>query len=156
MNSRDATAAAAADRDETKLVIRRSFDADVETLFEALTNPEALKDWFGPGTAKVRHATSDLRVGGRWSIEMIGDNCEEHNVSGEFVEVDPPRKVAFTWAWRSTPDRVSQVTYALKPEAEGRTTLTLTHERFASADIRDRHEFGWNGSLDKLAPWLAR
>jgi uncharacterized protein YndB with AHSA1/START domain len=64
--------------------------------------------------------------------------------------------VVFTWAWRSTPDRVSQVTYALKPESPGRTTLTLTHERLASAEVRDRHEFGWNGSLDKLAPWLAR
>jgi uncharacterized protein YndB with AHSA1/START domain len=156
MNARDSTGPAAADRDETKLVIRRSFDADIETLFDALTNPEALKDWFVPGTANVHHAASDLREGGQWAIEMIGDNREAHNVSGEYVEVDPPRKVVFTWAWQSTPDRVSQVTYALKPESAGRTTLTLTHERLASAEVRDRHEFGWNGSLDKLAPWLAR
>jgi uncharacterized protein YndB with AHSA1/START domain len=145
-----------ADRDPTTLILRRSFDADIETLFDALTNPAALRDWFGPGGAKVHHASGDLRVGGRWAIEMIGDNCEEHNVSGEYVEVDPPRKVVFTWAWRSTPDRVSQVTYALKLETAGRTTLTLTHERLATAEARDRHEFGWNGSLDKLAPWLAR
>lgn len=93
--------------DNTTLVIRRSYDADAETLFRALTDPEALKEWFGPGTAKVHHATSDLRVGGEWAIEMIGDNCDEHNISGEYVEIDAPRKVVFTWAWRSTPDRVS-------------------------------------------------
>jgi len=140
-------------KDDTTLVIRRSFDADAETLFRALTDPEALKGWFGPGNAKVHHATSDLRVGGKWAIEMIGDNCEEHDVSGEFVEFDAPRKVVFTWAWRSTPERVSQVTYALNPAGDGRTTLT--HERLANAEIRDKHAFGWNGSLDKLSPWLA-
>lgn len=143
-------------KDDTTLVIRRSYDANVDTLFHALTNPEALKAWFGPGSAKVHHAESDLRVGGKWAIEMIGDNCEEHNVSGEYVEIDAPRRVVFTWAWRSTPDRVSQVTYALTPAGDGKTTLTLTHERLANAEIRDKREFGWNGSLDKLKPWLAR
>ena len=144
------------DRDPTTLVIRRSFDASIETLFDALTNPQALKDWFGPGGAKVYGTSSDLRVGGKWAIEMTGDNCEEHNVTGEYVEVDPPHKVVFTWAWRSMPDRVSLVTYALKSDGAERTTLTLTHERLASVEARDRHEFGWNGSLNKLAPWLAR
>jgi uncharacterized protein YndB with AHSA1/START domain len=142
--------------DDTTLMIRRSYDADAATLFRALTDPEALKEWFGPGTAKVHHASSDLRVGGKWAIEMTGDNCEEHYISGEYVEIDAPRKVVFTWAWRSTPDRVSQVTYALSPASEGRTTLTLTHERLHNAEIRDKHVFGWNGSLDKLTPWLAR
>lgn len=140
---------------DTTLVIRRSFDAEIETLFRALTDPAALMEWFGPGTAKVHHAESDLRVGGKWAIEMIGDNCEECNVSGEYVELDAPRKVVFTWAWRSTPDQVSQVTYALSPAGKGRTTLTLTHERLANAEVRDKHAFGWNGSLDNLAPWLA-
>jgi uncharacterized protein YndB with AHSA1/START domain len=142
--------------DDTTLVIRRSFDTDAVTLFRALTDPEALTNWFGPGAAKVHHAESDLRVGGKWAIEMIGDNCEEHNISGEYVEIDAPRKVVFTWAWRSTPDRVSQVTYALTSADEGRTTLTLTHERLANAEVRDKHVFGWNGSLDNLSPWLAK
>jgi uncharacterized protein YndB with AHSA1/START domain len=142
-------------KDDTTLVIRRSFDTDAKTLFQALTDPEALKDWFGPGTAKVHHAESDLRVGGKWAIEMTGDDCEEHNVLGEYVELDAPRKVVLTWAWRSTPDQVSQVTYALSPAGDGRTTLTLTHERLANAEIRDKHAFGWNGSFDNLAPWLA-
>jgi len=142
--------------DPTALVIRRSYHADMATLFRALTEPKAIMQWFGPGGAEVHHAESDLRVGGRWSIAMTDDNAEEHKVSGEYVEVDPPRKVVFTWAWRSTPDRISQVTYALAPEGDGRTSLTLTHERLASAAARDRHEFGWNCGLDKLAPWLTR
>lgn len=141
---------------DTTLVIRRSFDADIDTVFRALTDPYAIKDWFGPGAAKVNRAESDLRVGGKWVIEMIGENCEEHNISGEYLTVDRPRKVVFTWAWQSTPERVSQVTYALQSGNSGRTVLTLTHERFADVEARNRHEFGWNGSLDKLGPWLAR
>lgn len=145
-----------ATKDDTTLVIRRSFDTDIETLFRALTDPEALKEWFGPGETRAHHAESDLRVGGRWALAIIGENAEEHYVSGEYVEIDAPRKVVFTWAWRSTPDRVSQVTYALSPAGEGRTTLTLTHERFADTEARDRHAHGWNACLGKLAPWLAR
>jgi len=142
--------------DETTLVIRRSFDADMETLFRALTDPEAVKSWFGGCTMKVRHAENDLRAGGRWAIGMVGDDGEEHNVSGEYVEIDAPHKAVFTWAWRSTPDRVSRVTYALTPAGDGRTTLTLTHERLANVEARDKHAFGWNACFDKLGPWLAR
>lgn len=142
-------------KNDTTLVIRRSFEAEIETLFRALTDPAALMEWFGPGAAKVHHAENDLRVGGKWAVGMTGDNCEECNVSGEYVELDAPRKLVFTWSWRSTPDQVSQVTYALSPAGAGRTTLTLTHERLANAEIRDKHAFGWNGSLDNLAPWLA-
>jgi len=68
---------------DTTLVIRRSFDADIDTVFRALTDPDTIKDWFGPGAAKVNRAESDLGVGGKWAIEMIGENCEEHNISGE-------------------------------------------------------------------------
>lgn len=142
--------------DETTLVIRRSFDADIETLFRALTDPEAVKGWFGGSTMTVRHAENDLRAGGRWAIAMVGDDGEEHNVSGEYVEIDAPRKAVFTWAWRSTPDRVSRVTYALTPAGDGRTMLTLTHERLANVEARDKHAFGWSACFDKLAPWLAR
>ena len=143
-------------KDDTKLVIRRSYAAGIEALFGALTRPEAIREWFGPGGAVVHRAESDLRPGGKWLIEMQSEDCTEHNVSGEYTEVDPPHRVAFTWAWHSTPDHVSLVTYALTPVDAGNTTLTLTHERLASLEARDRHEFGWNGSLDKLGPWLAQ
>jgi len=141
--------------DETKLILRRNFDADIDTLFRALTEPGQIRRWFGPQAIKVQHAECDLRVGGRWAVGMIAPDGEEHHVSGEYLEIDAPRKVVFTFAWRSTPDRVSRVTYALAPDGAGRTTLTLTHERFADAQARDRHAEGWTGSLENLVAWLA-
>ncbi len=140
---------------ETSLTIRRTFAVDIETLFKALTQPEAIAQWFGPGGASVDRCEADLRVGGHWFIEMTSSGGEEHNVSGTYTEFDPPNSVSFTWSWYSTPDRVSLVTYRLSASGDGQTTLTLTHEKLADSDVRDRHAFGWNGALDKLEPWLA-
>ena len=125
-------------KDATTLVIRRSFDTDIESLFKALTDAQAMAEWFGPGKVKVRHAESDLRPGGKWVLEMVGEDGGEHNVSGEYVEIDAPRKVVFTWVWATSPDQVSQVTYALSPGTDGNTTLTLTHERLRYPAVQRR------------------
>ena len=141
---------------ETSLMIRRVFDVDIETLFRALTNPEAIMHWMGGGVAKPERAESDLRVGGAWFVEMRGaETGNPHNVRGEFTHVDPPKEVGFTWAWYSTPDAVSHVTYRLSVVEAEKTRLTLIHERLPSSDIRDGHGRGWNASLDRLVEHLA-
>ncbi len=75
---------------------------------------------------------------------------EEREVSGEFREVVANRKLVFTWAWRSTPERQSLVTVEFVPTGDA-TALTLTHQQFADEAARDRHHHGWTGSLDRLA-----
>ena len=142
-------------KDATTLMIRRTYDADVETLFDALTGAEGITGWFGPGTFKVTNCESDVRVGGKWFIEMLNAEGNTHNVGGEYVAVDAPNSVVFTWAWKWEPDEVSQVTYRLSPAEDGKTTLTLIHERLPSENSRDLHGQGWNGALDNLGPWLA-
>src|SRR5215831_7029670 len=77
-------------------------------------------------------------------------NGEHHSVSGHYREVLADRKLVFSWAWQSTPERESQVTVDLKPDGDG-TILTLTHEQFFSDKARDDHAVGWNQALDKLA-----
>lgn len=142
--------------DDTALMIRRTFDADVQTLWNALTDPKAWMQWMGAKMATPQRTEADLRVGGAWLIEMKGNESgDAHNVKGEFTEVDEPNRVSFTWAWYSTPDAVSQVTYALKDAGGGKTTLTLTHKRFASIEARNGHSMGWNASLDTLATYIS-
>ena len=140
--------------DATTLMIRRTFDADIATLFDALTNADAIREWFAPGAFSVARAASDLRVGGAWVIEMVSPEGNPHNVGGEYLEIDPPNSVAFTWAWANEPDEVSHVRYNLT-RAEAGTMLTLIHSRLPSESSRDRHIHGWNGALDKLMPWIA-
>ena len=140
---------------DTALMIRRTFQADIQTVWKALTDPNAWMHWFGAKMAKANHTEADLRVGGKWAIEMTGlESGESHNVKGEFVEVDEPNRVSFTWAWYSTPDRVSLVTYALTDHGDS-TTLTLTHERFADLEARDGHNRGWTASLENLEAYLS-
>jgi uncharacterized protein YndB with AHSA1/START domain len=98
-------------------------------------------------------AETDPRVGGRYRMVMRSQGGEEHDVSGEFREVVANRKLVFTWAWRSTPERQSLVTVEFIPDGAA-TALTLTHEQFADDAVRDRHRHGWTGSLEKLAAFV--
>ena len=137
-------------RSKPSLAIRRNLPAPPDRCFRAWTDAEALKRWFGPGANEVVLAETDARVGGRYRVVMRSPDGEEHEVSGEFREVVANRKLVFTWAWRSTPERQSLVTIEFAPAGDA-TTLTLTHEEFADEAARDRHHRGWTGSLDKLA-----
>ena len=149
--STDAQAAAALSK--PSLTITRKLPAPPERCFRAWTDPEALKRWFGPGATEVLLAETDLRVGGRYRVVMRSPSGEEHDVSGEFREVVANRKLVFTWAWGSTPERQSLVTVEFVPEGAA-TALTLTHEQFADEAARDRHRHGWTGSLEKLAAFV--
>jgi uncharacterized protein YndB with AHSA1/START domain len=135
------------------LTITRTLPASPDRCFRAWTDPQALKHWFGPGAAEVMLAETDPRVGGRYRLVMRAPGGEEHDVSGEFREVVANRRLVFTWAWRSTPERQSLVTVEFVPDGVA-TTLTLTHEQFADEAVRDRHHQGWTGSLDKLAAFV--
>ncbi|MGI9404524.1 MAG: SRPBCC family protein [Hyphomicrobium sp.] len=131
------------------LTLKRRLTATPEKVFSAWTDPEKIARWWGPAQIKTVHAEADARVGGRFNVIMRSPDGEEHNVSGVYREVIPNEKLVFTWAWRSTPERESLVTVALKADGAG-TALTLTHEQFFDEAARDSHKSGWSGSLDKL------
>lgn len=137
------------------LTIKRTFKAPAEKVFAAWTQPEGLKRWFGPtdGTT-VPLAQTDVRIGGRYRIIMRMVDGEEHRVGGVYKEIVPNRKLVFTWAWESTPERESLVTVEIKPVGTG-CEMTFTHERFFDEAARDRHRAGWTGILDKLEQYVA-
>ncbi|MCE9649916.1 MAG: SRPBCC domain-containing protein [Parvibaculum sp.] len=107
-----------------------------------------MMQWWGPKGHTPTEIETDVRVGGRFHAVMFGDG-ERHEVNGTYKEVVPNRKLVFSWAWISTPERESQVTISLKADGEA-TWLTLTHEQFFDEAARDGHNFGWTGALDKL------
>jgi len=98
-------------------------------------------------------AEVDLRVGGRFRVTMHAADGETHDVSGTYLELVPNRKLVFSWAWRSTPERQSRVTVRIEPDAEG-CELVLMHEQFFDTAARDAHRHGWTGALVKLEGWL--
>ena len=135
------------------LTIKRRFNAPPEKVFQAWTDPEKVKRWMGPGEVKVLAANGDLRSGGRYRWLMRTPDNEEHDVSGVYREVIPNKKLVFTWAWKTTPERESLVTVTFKQDGSG-TIMTLTHEQFFDEDARDRHQYGWNGAIEKLDKYL--
>jgi uncharacterized protein YndB with AHSA1/START domain len=133
----------------TEFTLNRTFAVPAERVWRALTDPAALAAWFWP----QRFATTtevDLRVGGRYRIDGTAVGMA---VSGEYVTVDPPHTLVFTWRWDGEPGE-TLVTIELIP-AEAGTDLVLRHERFASDGDRDGHAQGWHDCLARLPGWLA-
>ena len=71
------------------------------------------------------------------------------------AEALPDRRLVYTWAWESTPERVSRVTVEFRGAGDS-TELTLTHDRFFDTAARDRHAHGWQGCLDHFTRYVAR
>ena len=100
-----------------------------------------------------------MRIGGRFRIVFGGADGKAHECAGVYREVVPNRKLVFTWTWpNSTPDRESLVTIRFHGRSEtegGGTDLEFRHEQFVDEKVRDDHQRGWSGSLDKLERFLA-
>ena len=101
---------------------------------------------------KAEIFANDLTVGGRYSLVMKSAEGEYH-LSGEYEEIEPPRKLVFTWKWK-TSDETTRVTIELRPEGDG-THLRLTHTGFAEAEQTSSHNQGWSSSLNDLERYLA-
>jgi uncharacterized protein YndB with AHSA1/START domain len=129
--------------------VERLLPAPVDQVFAAWTDPQMMARWLAPsGRAE---AEADVRVGGGFRVVMIGDGMRiEH--TGEYVVVDPPRRLCFTWISSYTGSEPSLVDVALTPR--GATTwLVLSHQRLPRASVAS-HEGGWGAILERLAAVL--
>ena len=140
----------------TRLELRRIYPASVEAVYAAWADPEQMSRWMAPSDAfGPTQATLDVRVGGRYRIVMRDPEGNLHTVSGVYREVVPNRKLVYTWAWESTPERESVVSVELRRVDQG-TELLLTHDRFADTEARDKHAQGWIGCLDRLGRFVSQ
>jgi uncharacterized protein YndB with AHSA1/START domain len=136
--------------------LERTFAAPPEEVFDAWTNPEVLRRWWGARpTSSSPGCEVDLRVGGRYLLQMRdGETGELHAVGGEYREVVRPLRLVYTWCWQGSeglhPGHVSLVTVDFRPDGQA-TTVVLEHTGLASEESRDRHAVGWRGSLENLA-----
>lgn len=140
----------------TSLTIVRRIAARPAVVFDALTTPAAIREWWGPDAGPVLLAETDLRVGGRYRVRFRMLDGSEHESTGEYLELDPPHRLAMSWRWviGGGDDGVSRVEISLRPVGDG-TELTFTHARLSSDASRDGHREGWTGALDKLEAMLA-
>lgn len=138
-----------------ELQLQRRFDAPVERVWRAWTDPQALMRWFGPaGTQRVLLAETDVRAGGAYQVGFVTADGAEHYASGRYQEILPHRRLVFTWAWRDTPEEISLITLEFTAAGAG-THLAFLQAPFVDEATRDGHEDGWSGALDRLAHHLA-
>ena len=135
----------------TSVTLVRRIRARPQLVFEAVTTPEGIAQWWGPDGGPVLIAESDPRVGGRYRVRFRTLNSTEHESSGEFLEVVPPERVVYSWRWLGgLPDPgESRVEITLRAVPEG-TELTFVHSLLQDEESRLSHEGGWTGALDKL------
>ena len=135
---------------DTSLRLSRTIQADLETVFEAWTKPEHLNQWSAPEGMAVE-AEVDLRVGGRYRIRMKSPDGETFNAVGEYLEIDRPNRLVYTWGWEETGnnDYETRVTVEFF-DREGGTEVVLTHELFPDAELAAKHNEGWTSCLNRL------
>jgi uncharacterized protein YndB with AHSA1/START domain len=145
---------------DTELVITRTFDAPRTLVFDALTQPEHVRNWYGTCTDGMLVCDIDFRVGGRWHYVLAGEpGGEDHSFSGEYLEIDPPSRLVSTEGYDNIPGAVYTATVTLEEE-DGRTHLT-TRLQYSSPEHRDGHiasgmEHGMNISYNRLEDLLTR
>ena len=96
-------------------------------------------------------AEVDLRVGGRYRIRMKSPDGETFNAVGEYLEIDRPNRLVYTWGWEETGnnDYETRVTVEFFGR-NGATEVVLTHEFFPEADLAAKHNEGWMNCLNRL------
>jgi uncharacterized protein YndB with AHSA1/START domain len=135
------------------LVVRRTIRASAERLFAAWTEPRHLLVWWGPRPVTCSGAEVDLRVGGRYRIVNALPDATTLTIEGEFLEIERPSKLVYTWHTSRTPES-SLVTVRFEPRGEA-TEVVVVHAQIPSTAVRDDHERGWIGCLDSLEHFAA-
>ena len=137
-------------------VIKRQFAAPRTRVFAALTDAEELARWMGPPGTQAKKVKIDLRIGGRFSLELHGTEGGIYPASGSYLEITPPTRLVQTWIWGSGDYEglETRMTFELS-EVPGGTELTVIHENLADEKARELHNEGWTGTLDRLQQLFA-
>jgi len=138
---------------DNEILVTREFDAPADLVFDAWTTPDLVKRWWAGDRGEVTEAQIDPQIGGRWRWVMTANGGFEVAFSGEYREIDRPRRIVRTEVFEMFPDAeaLSTITF---DESNGVTTLRILGW-YPSQDIRDAAiasgmEGGLQTSLDEL------
>jgi uncharacterized protein YndB with AHSA1/START domain len=126
--------------------------APPERVFQALVDPLQVPKWWGQiGRYRCERFTADLRIGGRWQSSGPGPDGRDFQVSGEYLEIDPPRLLVSTWTASWTGALKTTVRWELTPSQVG-TRVRIRHCGLAAQPGATKSYQGWPRMLD----WLKR
>lgn len=135
--------------------VTHTFEASPERVFDAWIDPDKVRRWFGAPAASMGMAPDeivrvavDARVGGTFSF-VVRRQGEEIDHTGEYLELDRPRRLVFTWRVPKYSNDVTKVSIDFVAKGSG-TEVTLVHEPVAE-EYRARTEKGWGAILGAIA-----
>lgn len=149
--------------EEKQIEVSRTFEASLELLWKAWTEPEHFKNWYGPKGFTVPTCEIDLSVGGRHLWSMLSPDGREMFYTGIYKEVLPMERLVFTDSMSDAEGNIlgmgegmpesMGVTVTFIHEA-GKTTVTVSHAGYGPN--ADYAAMGWEQAFDKLTEVLAR
>jgi uncharacterized protein YndB with AHSA1/START domain len=134
----------------TVLQVRRTLPAAREEVFRAWTDPQLVRQWFKPRGGSSPGAEMDVRVKGRyrWAMKLLG---HVYYAVGEYIEVDPPKRLVFTFGWERALVRLTDSVVTVDFVDRGdETEVVITHERLPNRLQRALHRAGWRACLTNL------
>ena len=134
------------------LHLERVVDAPREVVFRMHSEPKLFARWWGPKGFTVSSIEADVRVGGAYRIEMQPPEGDAFFLAGEFVDVEPPVRLSYTFRWEdpAPDDRENVVVFSL--EERGTATLVSVDQSPFATDARlALHRQGWTDTLERLA-----
>jgi glutathione S-transferase len=139
------------------LRIERTFHAPAQAVFDAWTSEEVMRRWWrAERDWETSEASVDLRVGGAVRVVMRDPHADaEYGGGGTYTEVDPPRRLAFTWIWDDDEDATRMLIELDFEETGGVTVVRFTHSGLWDEEAVRSHDGGWNGAFDNLERALA-
>ncbi len=140
--------------------LERVMPASAARVFEMISQPRNMVRWWGHDEMTVPDHNLDFSKTGPWYSIMEAQDGTRRLVSGEVTQVDPPRLVAFTWAWHDggpggPRGTESHVTIEIDEVDENRARLILSHFDLGTDPARAGHTRGWLSIFDKLEKGLA-
>ena len=147
----------AAQSGELTLEMKRVLPAAPSVVFGAFSEPDRLAKWWGPEGFTAPSLEFDPRVGGSYRIEMQPPEGAPFYLTGEFREVDPPARLAYTFVWEDPdPDDVETLVELSFGALGESTDVVLTQGPFKTGARRELHWDGWTDSFDKLERLISR
>ena len=138
---------------DKSLVIERTYDAPIDLVWKAWADPQQAKQWWGPRGFKAPVVELDERPGGKWRALMIGPDGIELWQHGVYREIEPRKRIVYTFIWDREPDHEMLVSVDFAAKAK-KTEITFEQTGFSTDREREGHNGGWNESFDRLGEYL--
>lgn len=143
------------ENNQSNLQISKQFECSKETLYQAWTEPEQLKQWWKPLGKQLANVTNNIAEGGDVAYAFEDGSLK---IDGQYQKVEAPDLLEYTWNWHLKENAIEDADYKLSVKFEGdesNSTLSITQEGFKSAESVQPHKQGWEQGLGQLKQFVS-